>query len=54
MWAKNMTVADQRWREAWERKLAERRKAQAKVQRIAGNKLYPASMEKPLSQRTKH
>ncbi|WIA30997.1 hypothetical protein OEZ86_001039 [Tetradesmus obliquus] len=35
MWAKNMTIADQRWRQAWERKLAERRKAIAKVERIA-------------------
>jgi phytoene/squalene synthetase len=35
MWAKNMKLADQRWRENWERKLADRRKAMAKVQRIA-------------------
>jgi phytoene/squalene synthetase len=35
MWAKNMKLADQRWRENWERKLAERRKAMAKVERIA-------------------
>lgn len=35
MWAKNMALADQRWRQNWERRLAERRKAMAKVDRIA-------------------
>lgn len=34
MWMKNMAIADQRWRQAWEQRIADRNKRNAKLVRM--------------------
>lgn len=40
-----MTVVDQRWRKNWEMRLAERRKAEAKLQRLTDRIIRQRSWE---------
>jgi len=35
LWRKNMAIADQRWRQAWEQKLAAARDYDKKVQKLS-------------------
>jgi hypothetical protein len=52
MWMKNMAIADQRWRQAWERRIAARNKRNVKLVRMVERLIRHRSWEAYLADRS--
>jgi hypothetical protein len=45
VWAKNAAITDQRWRQAWEKKMAAERKEAAAIERVSARLIRQRSWE---------